>query len=288
MDHRFFSGIFQALLGLLIIYSTQSTAQENTRTVPLWKNGAPGFEKLKAEKELAQDWWVRNINDPSLTIFLPPKEKANGTAVLICPGGGFRNLVFNSEGRDAARYLNSLGITALVLKYRLFRMENTPYNQEHPTQDIFRAMRVAKNMAQELSIDTTKLGVMGFSAGGEVAAWVSYRFMENHVASHDAIDKINPKPSFQILIYPGPLCVPEVVPSNAPPTFLVTSNNDECCSQPTLKLVELHRASKVPVELHLYEKGAHAFNMGSRSEFISLKNWPQRLADWMIDNHWIE
>jgi acetyl esterase/lipase len=288
MGTRFFTGTVKLLISLLIIPSTQSHAQESVRTVALWKNGAPGFEKLKNDKELAQDWWVRNINDPSLTIFLPPKEKANGTAVVICPGGGFKNLVFNSEGRDAAKYLNSLGITALVLKYRLFRMENSPYNQEHPTQDIFRAMRWAKSMSQELGIDTTKLGVMGFSAGGEVAAWVSYRFLENHATSNDAIDRLNPRPSFQVLIYPGPLCVPATVPPAAPPTFMVASNNDECCSEPTLKLVELHRAAKVPVELHLYEKGAHAFNMGYRSEFITLKNWPQRLSDWMVDNGWVK
>lgn len=129
---------------------------------------------------------------------------------------------------------------------------------------------------------------MGFSAGGEVAAWVSYGFNENHLASHEAIDGLNARPFFQVLIYPGPLCVPSNVPNQAPPTFLVIPNNDECCSEPTLKLVELHRISKVPVELHLYEKGAYAFNMGCRSEFVTLKNWPQRLSDWMMDNGWLK
>lgn len=258
-------------------------AQDSAMVIPLWKNGAPGFEQLKNEPEQAKDWWVRNINDPSLTVFLPPKEIATGTAVVVCPGGGFTNLVFNAEGKEAAKFLNSLGVAAFVLKYRLFRMENSPYKQENAEQDIFRAMRVVKSNAKEFNIDTSKLGVMGFSAGGELAGWVSYHFSENHFASHDATDQLSARPSFTILIYPGPLAVPEAVPSDAPPAFMLASNGDECCSEPILKLTEMYRKAKVPVEMHLYEKGAHAFNMGSRSEFVTLQHWPQRLEDWMKD-----
>ena len=98
--------------------------------IHLWTNGAPGFENRKNEPELAKDWYVKNIHNPSITVFLPPKEKANGAAVLICPGGGFRALVYNSEGADAAEYFNSLGVTAFVFKYRLFREENSPYTQD--------------------------------------------------------------------------------------------------------------------------------------------------------------
>src|SRR5450432_638384 len=97
---------------------------QDSVVIPLWKNGAPGFEKRKNEPEQAKDWWVNTINNPSLTVFPAPKEIATGAAVVICPGGGFRNLVFNAEGTDAAKYLNNMGVTAFVLKYRLFRMEN--------------------------------------------------------------------------------------------------------------------------------------------------------------------
>jgi len=258
-------------------------AQDSALVIPLWKNGAPGFENLKNNQEQAKDWWVRNINNPSLTVYPAPPEIANGTAVIICPGGGFTNIVYDAEGKDPSKYLNGLGVTAFVLKYRLFRMEHSPYKQEHPLQDIFRAMRTIKSRAKEFKVDTSKIGVMGFSAGGEVAGWVSYGFSQNNSNNADAIDKLSARPSFQILIYPGPLAVP-----NAPPTFLLAANGDPCCSEPIIKLVQMHRKAKVPVEMHLYEKGAHAFNMGYRTEFITLKNWPQRLADWMKDNGWIK
>ncbi|MBS1947773.1 MAG: alpha/beta hydrolase [Bacteroidetes bacterium] len=261
-------------------------AQDSIQVIHLWEQGAPGFEKLKDEPELAKDWWVRNINNPSVTVYPAPKDIATGCAVIVCPGGGFLNIVYNAEGRGPAKFLNSLGITVFVLKYRLFRMDHSPYTQENPMQDIFRAIRLIKSRANEFHIDTAKLGVMGFSAGGEVAGWVSYRFKENHVACNDAIDKLSARPSFQILIYPGPLCVPGSVPVDSPPTFLLAANGDECCSEPIIRLVQMHRKANVPVEMHLYEKGAHAFNMGHRSEFASLRNWPQRLADWMEDNGW--
>ncbi len=265
---------------------TNTFAQDNPTVISLWEKGAPGFENRKNEPEQAKDWWVRNIHNPSLTVFLPPKEISNGAAVVVCPGGGFRNIVYNSEGRDAAKYLNSLGITAFVLKYRLFRMENSPYTQEHPTQDIFRAMRLVRSRAKEFNIDTARLGVMGFSAGGEVAAWVSYT--SDQVKPMDDIDKQNARPSFQILIYPGPLAVPQDLPATAPSTFLLAANGDECCSEPIIQLTQMHRKMKIPVEMHLFAKGAHAFNMGYRTEFSSLKSWPQRMADWLQDNGWLK
>jgi acetyl esterase/lipase len=261
--------------------------QDSSVVIPLWQNGAPGFENRKNEKEEAKDWWVKNINNPSLTVFLPPKEIANGAAVVLCPGGGHRALVYNSEGRDAAKFLNSLGITAFVLKYRLFREENSPYKEENAKQDIFRAMRLARSIAKDYNVDTARIGVMGFSAGGEVAGWVSYDFSDKHLASHDAVDGLTARPAFQVLVYPGPLAVPETVAPSSPPSFLVAANDDTCCSEPIVKLLEMHRKAGVPVEVHLFSQGNHAFGMGLRSKLSTLKNWPQRLADWFNDNGWL-
>ena len=285
------SRLFRTVL-VFLLFTTASMerlmAQDSASVIHLWNNGAPGFENLKNQPEQAKDWWVKNINNPSLTVYLPPKEIANEAAVVICPGGGHSALVYNAEGRDAATFMNTIGVAAFVLKYRLFRGPNSPYNMENVKQDIFRAMRLVKSLALKYNIDTSRLGVMGFSAGGEVAGWVSYHFRETHSNKTDAIDQLSARPAFQVLIYPGPLAVPDVVPSDAPPTFLTAANGDTCCSEAVVQLLLLHRKANVPVEIHLYQQGAHAFNMGQRSEYVTLKTWPQRLADWMQENGWLK
>lgn len=270
----------------LLLIAMLSQSQDST-VVSLWKNGAPGFESRAKEAEQAKDWWVKNIHNPSLTIFLPPASIATGTAVVICPGGGHTNLVFNSEGVSAAKYFNSIGVTAFILKYRLFREPNSPYKEENTKQDIFRAMRMVRNMANTYHVDTARIGVMGFSAGGEVAGWVSYHYEDKNYASPDAVDMLTARPAFQILIYPGPLAVPTAVETTAPPTFMLAANDDACCSEPLVQLLQMHRKANVPVELHLYTQGNHAFNMGSRSTLNSIHSWPQRLTDWLNDNNWL-
>jgi acetyl esterase/lipase len=263
-------------------------SQDSSTIFFLWKNGAPGFERLKNEPEQAKDWWVNTINNPSLTLYLPPKEISTGAAVVICPGGGFSNIVFNAEGKEAAKYLNSIGVAAFVLKYRLFRQSNSPYSQQHPTQDIFRSMRLVRSLANKYGIDTARIGVMGFSAGGEVAAWVSYKYQDKNYANPDAIDLLTARPAFQVLIYPGPLAVPGSILANSPPTFLLAANDDDCCSEPIVKLLQLHRKANVSVEMHMYAQGKHAFNMGNRSSLNSIKTWPLRLSDWLKDNEWLK
>jgi acetyl esterase/lipase len=252
--------------------------------IPLWPGGAPGFENRRDEPEQAKDWWVKNIHNPSVTVYRPLKNKANGAAVLVCPGGGHRALVYNSEGRDAARFLNELGVTAFVLKYRLFREENTPYTAEHAKQDAARAMRLLRHRAAEWGLDPERIGIMGFSAGGELAAWTAYADGKGNPAAADPVERHSARPDFHVSIYPGPLAVPENVGANAPPAFLLAATDDECCSEPVLQLAQLHRKAKVPAEIHLYAQGNHAFNMGKRSQLASIHGWPQRLADWLSDS----
>jgi acetyl esterase/lipase len=269
----------------VLIFCNLGFSQQEGLKIPLWENGAPGFENRKDEPEQAQDWWVRNIHNPSITAYFP--EKPNGLAVLICPGGGHENLVFNSEGKDAAAFLNSIGITAFVLKYRLARTKDSPYKLEtHVKQDAERAMRVIRSRASEFKIDVNRIGAMGFSAGGEVVALIAYN--SNNVLKNalDAIDTLDAQPNFQILVYPGPLFIPKEIKADAPPAFFVAANDDSCCSAPIVELLNGYRKANVPVEMHLYSKGGHAFNMGKRAKTKSLKTWSQRLTDWIEDNNY--
>ncbi len=270
---------------LLCLTILPALAQDQPRVIPLWPNGAPGFESRRNEPEIAKDYYIRNINNPSITAYLPAKDKATGAAVVICPGGGHRLLVFKAEGEDPGRYLASLGIAAFALKYRLPREEGSPYSLEkHPREDGQRAMRLVRSRAQEWSIDPKRIGIMGFSAGGEVVSWVTFTPNAGDANAPDPIDRLSAKPNFVIMIYPGPLGIPSSVAHDAPPVFLLAANDDECCSGPTLRVLEAYRAAKAPAELHIFAHGGHGFNMGYRSKLESLKGWPQRLSDWLADN----
>ena len=264
-------------------------AQLDSLVIPLWKNGAPGFENKKNEPEEAKDYWVKNINNPSITVFFPPPEIANGTAVLICPGGGFRLLVFKSEGLDPAKYLNKLGITAIILKYRLPREPNSPYSlDKQPAEDAYRAMRLVRSYAPEWKIDTNRLGMLGFSAGGEVVDVIAFGSGKGNTQAADPVDRMNGRPDFIMQVYPGPLFIPDAVPSTAPPAFLIAGDIDACCSGTVISLLEKYRAAKVPVEAHILARVDHAFNMGYRSDLLSVKNWPTLMTYWLYDNKLIQ
>jgi acetyl esterase/lipase len=276
------------IICLLFLVTTAVMAQA-PREIPLWPNGAPGFESRRNEPPVAKDYWIANIHNPTLTIYLPAKEKATGAAVLICPGGGHSKLVFNAEGDEPARYLAGIGVTAFALKYRLGREQGSPYSiEKHARADGERAMRLVRSRAKEWNIDPRRIGMMGFSAGGEVVSMVAFGPGKSDPNAVDEIDRANSRPDFLIMIYPGPLFIPEVVPTTAPAAFLVAANDDECCSPPVMKLLQRYREAKIPVEAHIYAQGSHAFNMGYRSKLASIKGWPQRMADWLSDNHFLE
>ena len=270
----------------ILLSSSLVMAQENPYKINLWDDGAPGFESRKDEPELAQDWWVRNINNPSITLFKP--EKPNGSFILVCPGGGFRNLGFNGEGVAPAKFLNELGVTVGVLKYRLFREENSAYTEEHPTQDVIRAMRLVRSNAEKWGVDSDRIGIMGFSAGGEVVNWVAYDANPGNENAKDPIERFAAQPNFQIQVYPGPLGTPKTVSKNAPPAFLVAANKDECCSGTIVDIMLAYREAGADVEMHLFSKDEHAFNMGFRSEFVSINHWPDRLKDWLEDQSYFK
>ncbi len=277
---------FTTLAGALFFGPLSILAAAEPQVIPLWEKGAPGFEERRKEPEEAQEYWVRNIHNPSLTVFPAPKEKANGAAVLIVPGGGHSKLVFKAEGVEPAKYFNDLGVTAFVLKHRLARETNSPYSlQMQPRQDAQRAMRLIRSRAAEWNLDLKRIGVVGFSAGGEVAALLVYSPTAGDPNAADAIERMNCRADFQIVIYPGPLGVPTgPIPADAPPAFFLVANDDTSHVGPVLAQLEKYREAKRPVEVHLYASGGHGFNLGSRSKLASIHSWPQRMTDWLADS----
>ncbi|HET6555790.1 MAG TPA: alpha/beta hydrolase [Prolixibacteraceae bacterium] len=257
------------------------------RVLPLWEKGAPGFESRKDTPEQAKDYWVKSIHNPSLTVFMPEKNKANGCAVVIAPGGGFRELVYDAEGRQAAEFLNSIGVTAFVLKYRLPGEEGSPYTPEHVRQDAYRALRLVRSKAGEFNIDPSRVGMLGFSAGGAVIMMVAFDKGDGNPSALDPIDQLNGRPDFVMMVYPGGKA-PEKIASDAPPAFLLCANDDEYgCDEVTMELLQKFRSANVPVEAILLARGKHAFNMGDRSTLVSVNTWPNRMADWMADSGWL-
>ena len=278
------------LIGLLLALPLAGLARAQTppAVVPLWTRGAPGFESRRDEPEQAKDWWVRNVNNPSLTVFRPSPGNANGCAVVVAPGGGFRELVFNSEGRQAAEFLNSLGVTVFALKYRLPKAEHSPYTMDHVRQDAYRALRLVRSRAGEFQIDPHRVGMLGFSAGGVVAMMVAFTPGDGDPAAADPIDRANGRPDFLMIVYPGGEALPEKVPAGAPPAFLLCANDDDYgCDRTALKLFQEYRAAGVPVEAHFIVRGKHAFNMGDRSTYLAIRHWPDRLADWLRDSGYL-
>ena len=280
--------IFQFSCLLSLLWSSaipqRLAAQEAGEVIHLWDNGAPGFESRKDEPEKAESYWVKSIHNPSITAFLPPPDKATGAAVIICPGGGHRELVFKAEGVDAAKYLNSIGVAAFVLKYRLAREEGAPYDLNvHAKQDAQRAIRLVRSRAAEWRIDPTRVGILGFSAGGEVVSMVAYADGAGSASADDRIEQQSARPDFQMLVYPGPLGIPEEIPADAPPAFLLVANDDGA-ARTIVDLLPKFRRAGVPVEAHIYARGGHAFNMGNRSKLSSLQAWPERMSNWMKDN----
>ena len=269
-----------ALFAALFAVVSSVNAQQ---VIPLWKAGAPGFESRRDEPEQHKDWWYKNIHNPSLTVFLPPAGKSSGTAVIVAAGGGHRELVFNPEGVEPAQYLASLGITAFALKYRLFREPGSPYTIKNTAEDIERAMRTVRSRAAEWGVDPDRIGVMGWSAGGEVAAMVAYPGVPGDAAAKDPVDRVSARADFQILIYPGPLGIPDRIARDAPPLFLLGAADDEYVAGVLFDLTRKYHAAGASIETHIYTQGKHAFNMGQRSDYVSIRNWPQRLAEWLQD-----
>jgi acetyl esterase/lipase len=257
-------------------------------TITLWPNGAPGSERHRGEKEVAQDYWVRNIHDPTLTAYLPDPRHANGAAIVVFPGGGHSILVFTNEGTKVGAALNRYGVAVFVLKYRLAREQGSTYTIEgDAADDARRAIRWVRAHADQYRLDPHRIGAMGFSAGGELVTQIADNPEPPPHRAPDPLDQVSARPDFQILVFPGPLGVPAKAIADAPPAFLTAGSLDPCCATPTIQLYEQLRAAGIPAELHMYAGAGHAFNL-DESDRLSILHWPDRLADWLADNGWLD
>ncbi|WKN30900.1 alpha/beta hydrolase [Porifericola rhodea] len=282
------------LLTILAITMLTNCLYAQDKVIPLYKGAAPGSESwTQKEAENNNNSWntrvVYNVTEPTLTYFAPDKSKANGTAVVICPGGGFKALSIDSEGYDVARWLNRKGISCFVLKYRLvetlsddpvkelFSDSQDQKERERKTKEVIKlalqdglnSVSYVRNNASEYDIDVNKIGIMGFSAGGTVTASVAYNY--NNTS----------KPNFIAPIYlQYEWTIKNEVPNNAPPMFILAASNDQLGLAPhSIDLYQDWVKAGNQAELHMYAEGGHGFGM--RTQHLPSDNWIELFYDWL-------
>ncbi len=265
--------------------------------IPLWPNGAPDERgELGQEQDLTKptDGLVAgkrlirlgNVTRPTITVYGPPKEKPNsGTAVVICPGGAYHLLALDLEGTEVCEWLNTIGVTGVLLKYRVPAREGDT-NHLLPLQDAQRAVGLVRFRAREWNLDPAHIGVLGFSAGGHLAAHASTSWDKRAYAPVDEADGASCRPDFSMLIYPAYLAQkdntlsPELrVTAATPPAFLIQTEDDGVRVESSLFYYLALRQAKVPAEMHLYATGGHGYGLRPTQETVT--TWPRRAEDWM-------
>jgi acetyl esterase/lipase len=280
---------FTALFAFPLISLTGIHGQEKERPaeVLLWADGAPGSEARANEPEKTEEGSgnmnVINVHRPSITPYLPEPGKATGTAVVIAPGGGHRKLCLGHEGYALAEWFADHGIAAFVLKYRLSKEEGTTYTlEDHAMADTRRAIRLIRSRAKEWSVNPSRLGIVGFSAGGELAAYAAMKSDSGTADSANPIEREGSRPDFQGLIYPGKSDT-FTVEAGMPPAFIAFGYNDRPDISKGMAEVYLkYKEANVPAEMHVYSNSGHGF--GYRPDTTSAAGaWPERFREWLID-----
>lgn len=276
-----------AFLLLCLLVPAALCADGEPPEIPLWANGAPGFEDRKDQKEVKKmqkgdEYTISNVHQPSLAAILPPKEKATGVAVVLAPGGGHRELWLVHEGMNEARWLSQRGIAAFVLKYRLAREKGSPYKIDvQALQDGQRAIRLVRSRAQDWGINPNAVGMMGFSAGGEVTALVCNQAEQGKPDALDPVERQSARPDFQALIYSGPQGIArQTVTKEMPPTFIVVGNEDQFAVLLANHYLALKKAG-VSTELHVYARVGHGFGLRESNSGRPISSWPQRFKDFL-------
>jgi len=297
--------LFGLLTLLLLALAHPVAAQASNDPIPLWPQTAPGDKGELGEEHdttKASDGLVAgktvirtgNVSRPTITICRPPKEKDTGAAVVVCPGGGYYILAMDLEGTEIVEWLNSIGVTGILLKYRVpVRADRERYDA--PLQDVQRAMGLARKNAKAWGIDPQRLGVMGFSAGGHLSAALSCNYEKRNYEAIDDADQLSSRPDFVMLVYPAYLTLekerdkvsPELkITAQTPPTFIVQSQDDPVPIDGSLFYYRALKDAKVKVEMHLYPTGGHGYGLRPTAEPIT--GWPKLAEQWLKNSGWLE
>lgn len=301
-------------LFLLALNTSAIYAQSNTMEIALYPdnkmpNNIPGPDEEKSETG-GNILRISNIRNPTLSIFLPEKSKANGAAVVICPGGGYGIVAASHEGYDVAKKFNEMGVAAFVLKYRMPNKKNQPDPSIAPLQDAQQAILTVRKNATKWNVDPQRIGIMGFSAGGHLASTAGTHFDKMLV---DNPDNISVRPDFMLLIYPvisADIAITHAgsyknllgenpskeqldlysnekqVTDKTPPTFLVHASDDNGVSpNNSIVFYQALIKNKVAAEIHIYEKGGHGFGMYNKT---TKEEWMDRARNWMDTNGWLK
>ncbi|MEQ1827275.1 MAG: serine hydrolase [Pirellula sp.] len=265
-------------------------------TIPIWPDKAPGEVSELPESEFTEGgtrfiagkriYLVTNVSKPELAIYRPEPSKDTGAAVVICPGGAHRLLAYDLEGTEVAQWLNSIGVTGIVLKYRV--PSRTPeFKCQAALQDVQRAISLVRSRAKEFGIDSQRIGVLGFSAGGEVAARASLQFNDRKYTKIDAVDEVPCRPDFSMLIYPAYLVdkqgelLQELKPTaQTPPTFFVHAWDDNVTPLSSLQLATELKKIAVSCELHLFRTGGHGYGL-RHVDGMPVTDWANQAALWL-------
>ena len=293
-----------AALGLVSLILALPVVAAELLVVEIWPGKVPdesgdiGAERFRMSPALDRKQvevteptrMITDVTKPTLTIYRPAKEKDTGTAMLICPGGGYWNLYWQLEGEEVATWLNSIGVTGIILKYRVPRRPDEPKDEpaRRPLADAQRAVSLVRSRAGEWGIHPERIGIVGFSAGGHLAIATATTFDKRTYEPVDAVDKVSCRPDFAIPVYSGYLKAQDKdelapglrVPSGTPPVFLA-HGGDDIISPPehsVLMYLALKRAG-VPAELHIYAGAAHDF--GVRKSDRPCSTWTESCADWL-------
>jgi acetyl esterase/lipase len=282
----------------LLAAAPVSGAESVPQALPLWPGIAPGEKEpigeehdittskdnLVAGKPLIR---LGNVSQPEITVYRPTSPAPNGAAVVVCPGGGYHILAMDLEGTEVCQWLNTLGVTGVLLKYRVPARAGL---EKHTAalQDAQRALGIVRQRAKDWNLDPQRIGILGFSAGGHLAALASNQFASRSYPACDAADAVSCRPDFTILIYPAYLTVKEqgdkiapelTLTSNTPPTFIAMTEDDPVRVETGLFYAAGLRKVNVPFELHIYPEGGHGYGLRPSSDGVT--TWPQRASEWM-------